>query len=477
MDPERPAAKKVKVDMRMDHIPADPRDFLRSKLDADDKLADELDAMDPIRHLRNEYVMPTMESLATVEEDDAIKEALLKGGSKECIYLCGNSLGLMPKVARELITAELDVWGKVGALGHVLGKYKWRYIDEVPNPSMARVVGAKNSEVVVMNTLTVNLHTLLTTFYRPTKDRYKIVYEDKAFPSDFHAFESHVKLHNQDLKTALCPILPRNGEHTLRTEDICAALDDSVAVVFFAGVQYYTGQLFDIKAITEAAHKVGAYALFDCAHSVGNAELELHDWDVDGACWCNYKYINAGPGGIGGFFIHEKHHSDKTLHHQGWWGHEQETRFNMDHVYIPTGGNSAQSFQCSNPGMWQMMGIIGALQIFDKTSMKELRRKSVVLTSYLEVLLEQRFPKGKTFEIITPLDINSRGAQLSLLFLGSEEHCHRIHRSLSARGVVMDYRKPNVLRPAPVPMYISFRDVYRFVDSLVTAVQECQDAI
>jgi len=456
----------------MEAFPADPRATLRENLH--DGYAAELDAIDSLSHLRDEFTIPTMGSRMSVEKEGELKESLKKlPAEKTCIYMCGQSLGLMPKVSKELVMSEMDTWGKVGAAGHWSGENPWEHIDEVPNASVMRIVGAKQHEVVMMNSLTINLNTLITTFYKPTKERYKIVYESDAFSSDFHAFQGHAKLHNLDIETALLPIKPREGEMCLRTEDITAALDETVAIVCFGGVQYYTGQCFDMRKITEDAHKVGAYCIFDLAHAVGNVELELHEWGVDGACWCNYKYMNSGPGAIGGFFIHEKHRHDKMTHHQGWWGHEYKTRFRMEHTYIAADNYGAQSFQCSNPPIWQMMSLIGSLKVFDKTSMKHLRRKSVMLTSYLEVLMEHSIPKG-IYDIITPSEIDQRGTQLSLFFLCGTERCKSIHRKLTLQGVIVDYRHPNVIRVAPVPMYVTFQDVYEFVQLLVGAIKDTE---
>jgi len=452
----------------MGAIPEVPGPWLRERLTKGAQLASELDSMDTLAHFRDEFEVPTMASLSSYQDDAEVKAGLRAGGDRRTIYLTGNSLGAMPKGVREWVNRDLDQWSHAAMEGQFTGSSPWLKADEVPIAKMAHIVGAKTSEVAVMNTLSVNLHFLLCIFYAPEGKRTKIMYEHNAFPSDYLTFESHAKLNKLKPEDVLCPVKPREGEKTLRTEDIINAMTDEFAVVCFSGIQYLTGQYFDIKAITAAAHKKGIKALWDCAHAAGNVDLQLHDWEVDGAVWCNYKYLNGGAGTIGSFYIHEKYHKDDTERIQGWWGHEQSTRFQMNHVYRPEHG--ARGFQMSNPPTLQMAAVNASLEIFSKTTMKELRRKSIILTSYLEELINHRFPNHETFEICTPSDIHARGAQLSLYFHGSESKCCEMRRLLLMRGVVLDYRRPNILRAAPTPLYTSFTEVFNFVELLYEVV-------
>lgn len=377
-------------------------------------------------------------------------------------YFCGNSLGLQPKSAGYLMQKELADWAAFGVEGHTQARNPWLFYHHLFSESLARIVGADKSEVVAANTLTVNLHLLMLSFYRPTKERCKIIMEAGAFPSDQYAMETQAELWGFDPAEAIIEVAPREGEHTIREEDILEKIDaagTSLALLLFGGVNYYTGQLFDMKRLSAAAHRVGAYAGFDLAHAVGNVPLQLHDWNVDFACWCSYKYLNSGPGGVGGIFVNSHHGNDsRTFRLAGWWGNEEDTRFQMRKGFIPQRG--AAGWQMSNAPVFNMVAHRAALDIFDKAGMTALREKSLRLTGYLEFLLRQlELP----FEIITPSDPAQRGCQLSLLF---QERGREVFDALSARGVVADWREPNVIRVAPVPLYNTFADVFALYDAL-----------
>eukprot|EP00933_Yihiella_yeosuensis_P003822 TRINITY_DN10715_c3_g1_i1.p1 TRINITY_DN10715_c3_g1~~TRINITY_DN10715_c3_g1_i1.p1 ORF type:complete len:488 (-),score=107.25 TRINITY_DN10715_c3_g1_i1:162-1625(-) len=411
--------------------------------------------------LRSCFNVPKHKDLPGVDTKQVDPEA-------DCTYLVGNSLGLQPKRTRELVNEELDSWSKLGVNGHFMGKRPWMPIDENVIEQSAKVVGAKPSEVAVMNSLTLNLHLLFVSFYRPKGKRVKIMYESCAFGSDYFAFHSQAQLHGLDPKEVLMPIEPRSGEELLRTEDVIAAIEaagDTLAVLCFGTVQYYTGQLFDVEAITKAAQKVGSAALWDCAHAAGNIDLKLHDWGVDGACWCSYKYLNSGPGGIAGFFVHEKHHGKGLPVLAGWWGQKQATRFNMAHNYDPE--SDAGAWRLSNPPVLQTVSLLGSLEVYARTTMSELRGRSILLTGYLELLL----PASEYLSVITPKDPKARGCQLSLKFT-EERYCVETFKSLEAKGVVCDHRKPNVIRIAPAPLYNTFSDVHKFCTLLKKALDE-----
>ena len=389
---------------------------------------------------------------------------------KETLYLCGNSLGLQPKDTRKYVNEELDKWEQHGVEGHFTEPRPWVTIDETVQEMMANVVGARSHEVVVMNSLTTNLHLMMVAFYRPKGERYKILLEAKAFPSDEHAFQSQARFHGYDPDDALIRLSPRDGEQTLRTEDIERVLAEQgscIATVLFSGVQYYTGQLFDIPRITAAAHAAGAEVGFDLAHAAGNAELKLHDWNVDFGVWCNYKYINAGPGAIGGCFVHERHAGD-TLETRprfaGWWGHRKSDRFEMRPDFITMQG--AVGYQLSNPPVFQIAALRASLDVFEEATMSRLRAKSVLLTALLEVLLAEAFNDSE-LTVITPADPAARGCQLSLLF---KTPIKAVHERITAEGVICDMREPDVMRIAPAPLYNSFADVHSFVRLLRDAV-------
>ncbi|PQJ09297.1 kynureninase [Flavipsychrobacter stenotrophus] len=376
---------------------------------------------------------------------------------RDVYYFCGNSLGLQPKMVSYLMQKELEDWAKHGVEGHFNAAMPWLSYHKFFAERLAKIVGAVKDEVVAMNTLTVNLHLLLLSFYRPQNGRYKILMEAGAFPSDQYAMETQVRMHGFDPYDAIIEIAPREGAHTIEESDILDAIahaGDSLAVVIMGGVNYYTGQYFDINKITAAAHAVGAYAGFDLAHAVGNIPLHLHDWHVDFACWCSYKYLNSGPGGVGGVYVHEKYGNDPYFFRlAGWWGNEEKTRFKMQKGFIPQKG--AASWQMSNAPVFNMVAHNASLDIFDKAGMKELQEKSRRLTGYLEFLLKKL--TNLSFEIITPSDPEQRGCQLSMLFA---DRGREIFDTLTANGVIADWREPNVIRVAPVPLYNTFEDVY-----------------
>lgn len=382
---------------------------------------------------------------------------------KDCIYLCGNSLGLQPKSTSYLFEKELSDWAKWGVEGHFNAERPWFSYHQQFSASLARIVGANKDEVVAMNTLTVNLHLLLLSFYKPANGRYKIIMEAGAFPSDQYAIETQVRMYGYNPDDAIIELTPREGEHTLRDEDILKAIEDageSVACVMMGAVNYYTGQFYDLKTITETAHRIGAIAGFDLAHAMGNLPLQLHDWQVDFACWCSYKYLNSGPGGVGGIFVHEKHgNNPEVFRLAGWWGNDESTRFKMKKGFIPAKG--AASWQMSNAPVFNMVGHRASLDIFDKTNMRDLRAKSKRMTAYLEFLLNELH--HLSFTIITPTEPERRGAQLSLLF---HDKGREAFDALTRQGVIADWREPNVIRVAPVPLYNSFEDVYRFYEVL-----------
>jgi kynureninase len=379
------------------------------------------------------------------------------------IYFTGNSLGLMPKKAREYVDQELEDWARFAVDGHMHARHPWLPYHELLTEPMARVVGAKTIETVVMNSLTVNLHLLMVSFFKPVGDRRKIVIERGAFPSDHYAVESQLKWHGLNPSECLVELTPRDGESTLRTDDIVEAIDrdgDKIALVMLGGVNYYTGQAFDMKAITEAGHRVGAMVGFDLAHAAGNLKLEMNDWDVDFAVWCSYKYLNGGPGAVAGAFVHERHATNFDLDRfAGWWGHDKKTRFQMGPDFVPIPG--AEGWQVSNPAILQMAALRASLEIFDEAGMDALREKSVRLTGYLESLVSQL--GSDRVSIVTPSDPEQRGCQLSIRVKDGDRS---LQRSLTERGVFCDWREPDVIRVAPTPLYNSFQDVYRFSDIL-----------
>jgi kynureninase len=382
---------------------------------------------------------------------------------KECIYFTGNSLGLQPKSTQDHILDELEDWASYGVEGHHHARNPWLSYHELFPGLLVDIVGAKPEEVVAMNQLTVNLHLLLTTFYRPDKKRFKIICEAKAFPSDQYALASQVLLHGLKPEDAIVEIGPREGEHNIRHEDILQAIKDNadeLAVVMFGGVNYYSGQVFDMEVITRATHEAGAYCGFDLAHAVGNVPLHLHEWNVDFACWCSYKYLNSGPGGVAGVFIHEKHIANTALPRlAGWWGHDKDSRFLMEKEFIPI--PTAEGWQLSNAPVLSMAAHKASLEIFAEADMKNIFAKGRTLSEYLLFVISEINKKTteKTIEVITPAAENERGCQVSMLMLKNGKE---IFNELKKQGVIADWREPNVIRVAPVALYNSFEDIYRF---------------
>lgn len=401
--------------------------------------AQSLDKSDPLSKFQSEFLFP------------------MHNGEK-AIYFCGNSLGLQPKSVRSAINAELDYWEKYGVEGWFTGDNAWLSYHQELSELAAPIVGAKPSEVIVMNTLTVNLHLLMVSFYRPTAQRFKIIMEAGAFPSDQYALETQVRFHGFDPSVAIIEIAPRDGEHCLRTEDIVQTIEnegDTVALVLFGGINYYTGQFYDLKKIAETAHKIGATVGFDLAHAAGNVPLQLHDWQADFAVWCGYKYLNSGPGGIGGAFIHEKHHNNSDLpRFAGWWGHDEQQRFKMEKGFIPMSG--AAGWQLSTVQVLPSAMHRASLRLIEQAGgIGVLWQKSVQLTAFLAFILRET---EQNFDIITPSVSEARGAQLSIL---TDENGKKLFDKLAANGVICDWREPNVIRLAPVPLYNSFEEVWR----------------
>ena len=415
---------------------------------ADEQFALQLDSEDPLRHFRQKFHLP-------LGKDD-----------KPLIYFAGNSLGLMPKAARAIVEEELDNWAKLGVDAHLATGTPWYTYHEALREPTARLVGAKPLEVICMNSLTVNLHLMMATFYRPTKSRFKILMEEPAFPSDTYAIKTQIAHHGLDPNDTLILARPRKGEFAIQTEDILDLIKKDagqLAVVMLAGVNFFTGQLFDIEKITAAARKRGIVVGFDLAHAIGNVPLSLHDWNLDFAVWCSYKYLNAGPGAVAGAFVHERHATDKKLPRlAGWFGNDPNTRFrlHLEPEFIPVA--SADGWQISNPPIFSMAPLRASLAIFDDAGgMEPLRAKSVRLTSYLEFLLTEI--GSKKFTVITPREPDARGCQLSVL---AHELPKELLKELETANVKCDFREPNVIRVAPTPLYNTFREVWRFARTL-----------
>ncbi len=399
--------------------------------------ASELDAKDDLRSYRNEFHIP-----------------LQKNGDPH-VYMCGNSLGLQPKRTKQFLNQELDDWATFGVEGHFHAKNPWLPYHEFLAESYAKIVGAKNSEVVAMNTLTVNLHLMMVSFYRPTQKRHKIIIEGDAFPSDIYAVESQIKHHGFLPESSLIKLRPRDGDSAIRTEDISAIIEregDEIALIMLGGVNYYTGQVFDFEKITKIAHNKGINVGFDLAHAAGNIKLELHKWGVDFAVWCSYKYLNSGPGSVAGAFVHEKHHNTNLPRFAGWWGHNKEDRFKMPDKFNPI--ISAEGWQLSNPPILSLAAIRASLSIFDEVGMDKLVSKSIKLTDYLVFLLNSI--NTDRIEIITPKE---RGCQLSIRVKNGDK---KLFDSITVKGVIADWREPDVIRVAPIPLYNSFQDVFKF---------------
>lgn len=406
--------------------------------------AKQLDAKDTLSHFRDQFHIPLTES------------------SEPFIYFCGNSLGLQPKTAKSYILEELDAWEKFGVEGHFQAKRPWMPYHEFLTQYSAKLVGALEKEVVVMNSLSVNLHLLMASFYRPKGKQKKILIENNAFPSDRYAVQSQLKFHNNDPIDDLMILQPNKGA-TITTDWILDCFEhhgDEIALVMLGGVNYYSGQAFDMQAITQKAHKYGCLVGFDLAHAAGNIEMYLHDWGVDFAAWCGYKYLNGGPGAPSGVFIHERHLDKKDIpRFEGWWGHDKSTRFKMPDEYIPM--NTAEAWQLSNPPILALAPLLASLEIFHEAGIFKLREKSIKLTNYLEFLIKEKL--NDKIEIITPGNSIDRGCQLSLRCKTPKGN---IVDSLQREAVIADWREPDIIRVAPVPLYNKFEDCYEFVNRL-----------
>ena len=405
------------------------------------ELALELDNKDPLLSYNDKFHFPVQEN-----------------GNKH-IYLCGNSLGLQAKITESFVKQELDDWKELGVEGHFHAQNPWLPYHEFLSESYSKIVGSKKSEVIAMNTLSVNLHLMMVSFYRPNETKNKIIIEGDAFPSDIYAVESHMKHHGIDPSESLIKLRPREGEVIIRLEDIINVIEqnsESVSLIMLGGVNYYTGQLFDMKKITQVAHNHGILVGFDLAHAVGNVLLLLHDWNVDFAVWCSYKYLNSGPGSVAGAFIHERHHKKKLERFAGWGGHDKESRFKMPDQFQPI--QTAEGWQLSNPSILSLAAVRASLSLFDEVGMSQLITKSKNLTSYLVFLLNQ-IPTDR-INIITP---EQRGCQISISVKNGNKD---LFNEITKRGVIADWREPDVIRVAPVPLYNSYLDVYNFYQVL-----------
>ena len=405
------------------------------------ELALELDNKDPLLSYNDKFHFPVQEN-----------------GNKH-IYLCGNSLGLQAKITESFVKQELDDWKALGVEGHFHAQNPWLPYHEFLSESYSKIVGSKKSEVIAMNTLSVNLHLMMVSFYRPNETKNKIIIEGDAFPSDIYAVESHMKHHGIDPSESLIKLRPREGEVIIRLEDIINVIEqnsESVSLIMLGGVNYYTGQLFDMKKITQVAHNHGILVGFDLAHAVGNVLLLLHDWNVDFAVWCSYKYLNSGPGSVAGAFIHERHHKKNLERFAGWWGHDKESRFKMPDQFQPI--QTAEGWQLSNPSILSLAAVRASLSLFDEVGMSQLITKSKNLTSYLVFLLNQ-IPTDR-INIITP---EQRGCQISISVKNGNKD---LFNEITKRGVIADWREPDVIRVAPVPLYNSYLDVYNFYQVL-----------
>ena len=408
------------------------------------EFAQSLDEQDELKHFRDLFYIPIVHG-------------------KESIYFTGNSLGLQPKSTQDYVLNELEDWASMGVEGHFHARNPWMPYHEIFPNQLSKIVGCLPNEVVVMNQLTVNLHLLMVSFYQPTTTRYKILCEAKAFPSDQYALESQVKFHGFEYNDAVIEVAPRNGEHIIRTEDILQAIEDNkntLALVMFGGVNYYTGQVFDMKQIAAKANQLGITVGFDLAHAAGNIELQLHNWNIDFACWCSYKYLNSGPGGVSGIYIHEKHATNTDLKRfAGWWGYDKETRFQMDKGFkaIPT----AEGWQLSNAPILSMAAHKASLDIFEEAGMQRLQAKSKLLSNYLFFIIDEinKNSESPLIEIITPRNEQEKGCQVSILMKTKGKD---FFNALCQHGVIADWREPNVIRIAPVPLYNTFTNVFQF---------------
>lgn len=412
-------------------------------------------------------MLNTEEFAKKCDQEDGLREYrsrffIPQHNGVDTLYFTGNSLGLQPKSTKEYLDQELSDWAKFGVEGHFHAKNPWVSYHKILSQPFAKLVGANDSEVVAMNGLSVNLHLMLISFYQPKGKRRKIICEAKAFPSDQYMLESQVKFHGLNPDDIIVKVAPRKGEHLIREEDILDQIQqvgDELALVFFGGVNYYSGQVFDMHKITKAGHDVGAFVGFDLAHGVGNIELCLHDWNVDFACWCSYKYLNSGPGGISGVFVHQKHENNPILpRFAGWWGHDEDRRFLMEDKFVPMLG--AEGWQLSNAPVFSMACCKASVDIFSEVGMERLIKKSRKLTNFMEFVfndITQRYDNCN-FEVITPKEEKYRGCQLSVLMHG---HGKELFDYLSDAGVVTDWREPNVIRLAPVPLYNTFQDIFQ----------------
>lgn len=415
--------------------------------------AQQLDAKDPLAKYRNEFIFPQI-------------------NNKNAIYFTGNSLGLQPKLAQSYVNEIMDDWGTLAVEGHFQADKPWWDYHERFAKKLSKVVGAKPKEITVMNTLTVNLHLMMVSFYRPTTKRYKIICEEKAFPSDQYMIASQVRFHGLNPEDAIVELKKRDGEHNFRTEDILAKIEEvgeECALILIGGVNYYTGQVFNMKTITEAGHKIGAFVGWDLAHAAGNIKLELHDWNVDFAAWCSYKYMNSGPGNVSGCFVNEKYHNKKDIpRFEGWWGHNKDRRFLMEPEFEPEDG--ANAWQISNAPVLALAPYLASLQMFDEVGMDALIEKRNKIVAYLEFILHEIDKEVESsFEIITPSNQEERGTQLSVFLHGEGKE---LFSYLMKNGVIPDWREPNVIRLAPAPFYCSYEDMYEFGQILKRGILE-----
>jgi kynureninase len=424
----------------------------RAEFETTKDFAAALSARDPLADYRARFHIPRMPDGA------------------ECVYLCGHSLGLQPRTVRAAVEQELQDWERLAVEGHLHARNPWLPYHEILTGPTARLVGALPIEVVVMNSLTVNLHLMMVTFYRPTPERNRILIEANAFPSDQYAVQSQIRYHGYDPATSLIEIGPRRGETSIRTEDIEELIEaegEGIALVLFGGVNYFSGQAFECARITSAGHARGCVAGFDMAHAAGNLPLKLHDWDVDFAVWCSYKYLNGGPGSVGGCFVHERHaHNPKLPRFAGWWGNNKQARFRMGPTFQAIPG--AEGWQLSNPSILSMAALHASMEIFDEAGMERLRAKSEIQTAYLRFMLNQH--PSERFSIITPGNPAHRGAQVSLRL--SSKNGRAVCDRLCKRGVICDWREPDILRVAPVPLYNSFLDIFTFAETFISAIEE-----
>ena len=407
------------------------------KYSIDKSFSEELDQKDRLKNYRDLFFIPKDKE------------------GNELIYFCGNSLGLQPKKTKEYIIQEVDDWKKFAVEGHFNAKNPWLPYHELLSVSYSKLIGAKASEVIAMNTLTVNLHLMMVSFYRPKENKFKVLIEKDAFPSDIYAVESQIKFHGYKVEDALIKLEPRKGEYFIRQQDIEKIIkenSDEIALILIGGVNYYTGQLFDMQKITKIGHVNGIVVGFDLAHAIGNVKLELHKWGVDFAVWCSYKYLNSGPGAIAGAYINERFHNHELPRFTGWWGHNKKERFLMDDKFKPI--KSAEGWQLSNPPIFSLAPVLSSLSIFDQVGMDALLKKSKLLTDYLEFLINSI--ENKNIEVI---DVPMRGCQLSVRVKSYDK---KLFNNLTENGVVADWREPDVIRIAPVPLYNTFTDAFNF---------------